>query len=283
MQLVVRRESMDFKQKWNTAAEPSRGVVVLVHGTGEHHGRYQHVGDFLNRCGWDVYTGDLPGWGRAKGKKGHIDSFAQYIDAVRVWVEEALENTAGSRPVYVMGHSLGGLIVTRFAEEYERRSELAGVILSSPCLRVKLQVPAWKTELARLLDTVWPTLSMASGITADMVSRDQEVQKQYVRDPFNYHKVSVRWFLELQRAMRDAWEKRHQLDIPMLVLQAGDDRLIEAEAVGQFATGLPAPTVFRLFAGLRHELLNEPEKEEIMQMIVDWMSERTTLPNNVTY
>lgn len=272
---------MYCKQSWNTA--DSQGVVVLVHGTGEHHGRYQHVGAFLNRCGWDVDTGDLPGWGRATGKKGHVDSFRQYTDTVREWTEEALEKAAGRVPVFLLGHSLGGLIVTRFAEEYERRRELAGLILTSPCLQLKLQVPAWKVELARLLDKVWPTLSMPNGIAPEMVSRVPEVQEMYIRDPLNYPKVSVRWFQELHRAMRQAWEHRHKLDIPVLVVQAGDDQLIDAEAIERFVSDLPAAVTFHLLPGLRHEVLNEPEKEEVMQMMVEWMNAHRANTANVTY
>ncbi|WP_400163143.1 lysophospholipase [Brevibacillus sp. TJ4] len=262
---------MYIKHKWLVTDDDSQGIVVLVHGTGEHYGRYQHVGEYLNRCGWDVYTGDLPGWGRTSGRKGHIDSFAQYTDTVRAWVEEALEDAAERRPVFLLGHSLGGLVAVRFITAYERRGELAGMILSSPCLQLKLQVPAWKTQLARLLDTIWPTLSMANGITPEMVSRDPEVQRAYVSDPYNVPKVSVRWFQELHRAMDEAWKQRKKLDIPLLVLQAGDDSLIESAAVERFATGLPHCT-FHLFPGLRHELLNEPEKNEVMQRIEGWMT-----------
>ena len=263
---------MNDMQSWN--APDSQGVVVLVHGMGEHHGRYRHVGAYLNSRGWNVITGDLPGWGSAPGKKGHIDTFSQYTDTVRRWTETALERAAG-QPVFLLGHSMGGLIVTRFAEEYERKGELTGVILSSPCLKLRLKVPGWKAVLARLLDKTWPSLTMPNGVTPDMLTRDREVQRLYLGDPLIYPKVSVHWFQELQRAMGQAWEERHKLDVPMLVLQAGDDQLIDAEAVARFVSGLPASALFRLFPGMRHEVLNEPEKEEVMKRMADWMDGRT--------
>ncbi|EJL42341.1 phospholipase YtpA [Brevibacillus agri] len=257
--------------KWS-ASEP-KGAVVLVHGTGEHHGRYEHVAAFLNQQGWDVYAEDLPGWGRSPGIRGHVDSFDDYVQRVREWTVAALEDSAGKRPVFLLGHSLGGLIATRFVQREKAAHELAGLVLTSPCLQLKLEVPAWKAQAARLLDRFWPTLAIANGITPDMVSRDEAVQAAYKNDPLNYPKVSVRWFLELHKAMQAAWEERERLTVPVLVLQAGDDSLVDADAVGRFTEGIQGQKTFRRFPGLRHEVLNEPEREDVLSHMDRWMKE----------
>ncbi|GED70557.1 phospholipase YtpA [Brevibacillus reuszeri] len=261
-----------FKHKW--PSQNQRGAVVLVHGTGEHHGRYEHVAAYLNEQGWTVYTGDLPGWGRATGARGHIDSFSQYIETARMWTEEALKDISGEYPVFIMGHSLGGLIAARFVQVFERRHELSGLILTSPCMQLKLVVPEWKAQVARWLDRVWPTLTIPNGITPDMVSRDEQVQAAYKSDPLNYPKVSVRWFQELERAMTRAWEERGKLDIPVLIMQAGDDTIINADAVERFAEGIGPHATFQRIAGLRHEILNEPERDKILRQIGEWMNEK---------
>lgn len=257
--------------KWS--AKESQGAVVLVHGTGEHHGRYAHVAAFLNQQGWDVYADDLPGWGRSPGIRGHIDSFDNYVQKVREWTVAALEDSAGKRPVFLLGHSLGGLIATRFVQSEKAAQELAGLILTSPCLRLKLEVPAWKAQAAKLLDRFWPTLALANGITPDMVSRDEAVQAAYKDDPLNYPKVSVRWFQELHKAMQAAWEERTRLRVPVLVLQAGDDSLVDADAVERFTAGIPGNKTFRRFPGLRHEVLNEPERADVLRQMNGWMKE----------
>lgn len=267
--------------RWNWTVPEPRGAVVLVHGTGEHHGRYGHVAAYLNERGWDVYSGDLPGWGRSHGRRGHINSFAEYVEAVRLWTEEALQRSNSNRPVFLLGHSLGGLAATRFVQTYSRRKELSGLILTSPCLELKLAVPAWKAQLAGWLNQVWPTLSLPNGITPDMVSRDEAVQAAYRTDPLNYPKVSVRWFQELHRAMEHAWGERELLDIPVLVLQAGDDCLINADAVELFTSALEGNASFIRFAGLRHEVLNEPEREQVLHQMAVWMDEIAV--SNVTY
>ncbi|MGN7470088.1 lysophospholipase [Brevibacillus sp. SAFN-007a] len=257
--------------KW-PASEP-KGAIVLVHGTGEHHGRYEHVAAFLNRQGWDVYAEDLPGWGRSPGIKGHIDSFDAYVEKVREWTVAALDDSERKRPVFLLGHSLGGLIATRFVQAEKTAQELAGLILTSPCLQLKLEVPAWKAQAARWLDRFWPTLAMANGISPDMVSRDEAVQAAYRNDPLNYPKVSVRWFCELHKAMQTAWEERERLALPVLVLQAGDDSLVDADAVERFTAGIQGQKTFRRFPGLRHEVLNEPEREDVLRQIGNWMEE----------
>lgn len=259
--------------KWPAAQ--SRGALVIVHGTGEHHGRYEHVAAYVNERGWDVYTGDLPGWGRSPGKKGHIESFSQYIEAVRIWTEEAVDSAKGEKPVFLLGHSLGGLVATRFVQIFGGRQGWSGLILTSPCLELKVEVPAWKTKLARWLDRMWPSLTMENGITPDMVSRDSAVQAAYRSDPLNYSKVSVRWFQELHKAMGQAWEARDRIKIPLLVLQAGEDALVCADAVRRFVEGVPGDAQFQRFPGLRHEVLNEPERESVLQRMVEWMDQKS--------
>ena len=253
--------------------EEPRASIVLVHGAGEHHGRYAHVAAAFGAQGIEVVTGDLPGWGRSAGRKGHIDSFSQYLDTVQGWVGAAVEKANGAYPVFLLGHSMGGLVSVRFIQRGDGTTGLAGVLLSSPCLELKVPVPPWKARLAGWLDKGWPTLRLASGISPEMVSRDPVVQQAYVSDPLQYPKVSVRWFQELHRAMEAAWAERERLSIPALVLQAGDDALVNADAVERFTAGLPGDVTFRRYPGMRHELLNEPEKGEVLRTMIAWMQQ----------
>jgi len=233
-------------------------------------------------------------------KRGHIDSFAQYIEAVQGWVEDAREASGGTQPLFLLGHSLGGLIAVRYVQSlgYTEQSRgcawqsagyleqlavqqaeqsaaqpagLTGLTLTSPCLARKVQIPPWKVRLAQWLDRAWPTLIMPNGIRADMVSRDEAVQAAYRSDPLNYAKVSVRWFQELQRAMEAAWKDREGLSLPILIHQAGDDALIVVDAVERFAAGLSSAE-FHRWPGLRHEVLNEPEREQVMRQMEAWMN-----------
>ncbi len=271
-----------FYRDW--IVEDAKGTILFIHGTAEHSGRYEHVAEYLLTRGFNFVTGDLPGWGRSPGLKGHIDTFGQYLDAVEAWLRVARSKLPADLPVYVMGHSLGGLVAVRFVEEYQSREEIAGLILTSPCLKLKVDVPAWKAGLAKVLNRVWPTLRMGNEIAPDHVTRDPEMRVKYQTDPLNYKKVSVRWFNELLKEMATAHRFIDKLELPLLVLQAGSDCLIDPAGVESFVKQVPhEDKTFIRFPDLYHEVLNEPEREAVLKQLGDWLEHHAEKRLNVTY
>lgn len=265
-----------FYRDWIT--EEAKGTVLLIHGTAEHSGRYEHVAQYLISRGYNVVTGDLPGWGRSPGLKGHIDSFQQYLDAVSAWLLMAHAKLPKDLPLFILGHSLGGLVATRFVQEYAHPEEISGCILTSPCLKLKMDVPPWKASLAGILNKVWPTLRMGNEIAPDHVTRDIEMRARYKSDPLNYAKVSVRWFNELQSEMRNAYLRVKQINLPLLVLQAGSDCLIDPEGIEEFVQQVPHTNkTFISFPGLYHEVLNEPERDQVLETLGDWLDEHVSV------
>ncbi|WP_139490015.1 alpha/beta hydrolase [Brevibacillus dissolubilis] len=253
----------------------AKGSVVLIHGTGEHSGRYEHVAEELNRYGYNVYSGDLPGFGQSPGVKGHINRFDEYIEATEHFLNRAIAAEPEGHPIYLLGHSLGGLVVTRFVQTYADRKRLAGVILSSPCLKVLMEVPKWKEALANLLNQVYPTLRVASGIQPSDVMRDQVIQAKTKADPFYATTLSVRWFNELNRAMHDAGADVGNIDIPLLILQAGADRLIDPKGVEEFFERVPAvQKKLVMFPGFYHEIFNDFDRQNVFDEMISWLQER---------
>ena len=270
-------------------------AVVLVHGAGEHCGRYSHVVEKLTSHGIAVVTGDLPGHGRTEGLRGHVDSFEEYLDAVEGWVrqaEELAERTAqmafermgelpgafrqdaSNAPIALIGHSMGGLVVVRYLQERAAaHPRLVSAVVSSPCLRLSKEVPGWQRSLAGVLDSVTPRLRMASNIAPTDVSRAPEVIRSYGTDPLNGNKVSVRWFRELNRAMESACANPHRITVPMLVMQAGQDKLVAPQETEAFYKKLSAHDrhKFVMYPELYHELFNEPERENVFAEMMNWL------------
>ncbi|MBB6448065.1 lysophospholipase [Geomicrobium halophilum] len=247
------------------------GVFVLVHGAGEHYGRYQWLIERLNREHFHVIAGDLPGYGRTRGKRGHIDHFNQYIDVASHWYKEA---ASFELPVFLFGHSLGGLIVIRTM--MEKQLPVHGVVLSSPCLYLYDPPKKGITVFARGLHRLLPTFSMKSGIRGELMTRNPEMRTEFLKDELFVHHVTVRWYQELTKAMKSSLDHAYQFpNVPLLALQAGEDYLIDKGATHEWFNRLRIEDrAIREWRGLYHELFNEPERAEIFRFMLYFIWQR---------
>lgn len=250
--------------------EQPKGTVVIIHGSGEYFGRYQWVAKKLNEAGYCVFGGDLPGLGRSYGKKGHIDHFADYYHIVNQWVNEARKI---QEPVFLFGHSMGGLLVIRYLERYPSEV-LKGVIVTSPCLGLVRKVSPFLEGMVGIFNRFHPSLCLPSGIRPEHVSRDPAIVHQYQTDPLIIKKVSVRWYLELKKEMELSIEETDLYpSIPTLVMQAGKDQIVDQRKTKNWVERMynNSPIQYIEWPELYHELFNEPEKEEVFEKLADWM------------
>ncbi|MFB4159930.1 lysophospholipase [Geomicrobium sp. JSM 1781026] len=246
-------------------AEHAIGVIVIVHGAGEHYGRYDWLIERLNREHFHVVAGDLPGYGRTRGKRGHVDHFQQYIDTVHHWYKEAV---AFELPVFLFGHSMGGLAVIRMM--MEKQLPVRGVILSSPCLALYDPPNKALTAAAKTMHRIVPGLSFKNGIRAEHATRSPEVRTEFLKDELFVHTVSVRWYQELSKAMKVSLDHAYEFpNVSLLVLQAGEDYLVDKTAAHEWFNRLRIEDrAMREWRGLYHELFNEPEREEVFRFML---------------
>lgn len=257
--------------KWETEGD-AKGVIVIIHGAMEHHGRYKWVTQMWLSAGYHVVMGDLPGQGMTtRAYRGHIDSFDEYLDEVKSWIEEAYEY---SLPVFLLGHSMGGLISIRLLQEEEW--DIAGVILSSPCLGLVTKPRKFLTMLSHGLNIVMPQFRVDSGLTPEMATRSAEIRESDRNDTLYITKVSVRWYCELAQAMKDAFEEIPEFqDVPLLVMQGGDDRIVNKKAVREwFNYNLASEKQYKEWPKLYHEIFNEPERDDVFQYALSFVENR---------
>ncbi|MCR2821781.1 alpha/beta hydrolase [Lederbergia panacisoli] len=247
-------------RKWEAFNEP-KGVMVIVHGAMEHHGRYGWLTEMWRINGFHVIMGDLPGQGlTTRSKRGHVDSFDEYIKEIHEWIKEA---QTFALPIFVLGHSMGGLTVIRLLQDIE--VYIDGVILSSPCLGL-VDYPAIPINALSVgLNWILPELKVSSNMDIDLVTRSDDIKERALNDSLYVTKVSVRWYRELLKAMKTAFTKLTNFpNVPLLVLQGGDDKIVNKLDVMDWFNQLTiSEKLYKEWENCYHEIFNEPERDRI--------------------
>lgn len=252
-------------------ADEPKCTLLTVPGYADHAGRYIHVGEYFAANSVDFYALDVTGHGKASGRRGHIDSFADYRRDVVLALEEVRRNAQGS--LFLLGHSLGGLIVSSTMLHDE--PQLAGVLLSSPFLGLSIPVSPSKRAVAGLLSGVWPTLTMPNNIPAGYLSRDQSVGQAYMHDPLVFRTATARWFTETIGAINEVTARAADFTQPIAVFQAGNELIADKVAVAAFYGRLGShDKMYREYPGFYHEILNEIGKEQVLSDMLRWIEER---------
>ncbi len=261
---------------WRRWDSPSpQGALLVVHGLAEHGGRYAETAGYFAAHGWTVLAGDLRGHGLSADLPGagrvHVDRFDQYFDDVDA-LRGVLGEAAPQLPLFLLGHSMGGLVALRYA--LEKPAGIAGAVISSPALgsHPQFSPPVLLRLLMRILDRLAPRLRFASGLDTDAISRDPRVVRAYREDPLVSERVSARWYGEVMRSMTAAHARAQRLSVPVLLMQSGADRLVDPAAPARWAASAPAGRVELVhWAGLYHEMFNEPEKLQVQNRTLDWL------------
>jgi len=256
-----------FGRSW--LPERPRRSLLLVHGYGEHSGRYEHVAAWFAQRGSAVHAYDHQGHGLSAGPRCHVRHFDDFLDDLDVAVDRAWQG-GGELPRFVVGHSLGGLIVSTWARE--RQPKLSGLVVSAPALSSP-DVSRSRLATLRVMRRVLPTLSVQSRLEAEALSRDPTVVASYLSDPLVNLETTLSLAAEVFAAMRRTAPGGAGVTLPTLMLQGAEDRLCDPAASERFARAV-ADCRYRCYPGLRHEIFNEPEQEQVFEDVQRWMLEQ---------
>jgi acylglycerol lipase len=259
-----------YMQGWEPQGKP-QAIVCLVHGLGEHSGRYAHVGEAFNEAGYALFGFDLRGHGQTGGKRGHIPS----LDVTLSDIHQFIEFQKGSfpdTPIFLYGHSLGGVYVLAYSIQHGeglRGAVVTGVGLRSPILEQKAKV-----ALVNVLGSLLPRLTIPTGLDPTTISRDPAVVQKYISDPLVHDKASLGFAKSNFTAIEYCFAHARELAIPLLLMHGTDDQLVYPSGSEEFAK-LAGETnkdvTLKLWDGLYHELHNEPEKAEVFKVMIEWM------------
>jgi alpha-beta hydrolase superfamily lysophospholipase len=245
-----------------------KAVICLVHGLGEHQGRYAHFATFLNENNIALHTTDLRGHGISEGKRGHTPSFEHLLKDV----EELLMHTRSefnNTPIFLMGHSLGGNIVANYVLK-ENVNELAGAIISSPWLKLTEEPSSFQKNLAAWVSKLLPSLTQPNGLNSNDLTHDMAVNQAYQDDPLNHNKISTKLFVESYDQGLWAIENSHLNKLPLYLYHGAEDKITAPFGSKEYADNAGKDVSYKLWEGVKHEPHNDVKKEEVMQSVLDW-------------
>jgi acylglycerol lipase len=242
-------------------------TFAVVHGHGEHSGRYERFARGMAARQMATYAVDLRGHGESAGQRGHVDSWSQWVDDADAFVKHVENATTGE--VVPLGHSFGGVVVLSAARA-GRLSNARRFIVSNPALRLTKEVPAWLSSVSKTLATFAPKLTLNNNVDAATVSRIPEVVEAYRTDPLVHNKITTRLYAEWRRASKDNLEHAGEIKLPFLILAGTADPLIDPESSRELHQRAPASEL-RMLEGRYHEPFNDLGSDEVFDLIASWL------------
>ncbi|GAP14440.1 lysophospholipase [Longilinea arvoryzae] len=259
-----------FAQEWRPDGNIRAGVA-LVHGIGEHSGRYRHVADYFNKQGIGVVSMDHRGHGRTGGLRGH-GSYDQILEDIDRLLEETRQRYPGL-PIFLYGHSLGGSLVLYYV--LKRRPQLNGVICTSPGL-IPAPQPQSKIILAHVMAVIAPSFRVNTDLDQSGLSRDPSVAQIYAADPLVHGMISARLGLDLLQDGEWIIQHASEFSLPLLLMHGSADRLADPNGSKRFASQAKGDITFKMLDGWYHELHNEPDQKIILDEMVTWIDRHLT-------
>ena len=250
--------------------------LAIIHGYGEHSARYTEFMRWMADRGVACHSFDFRGHGRSSGRRGYVERWDEYVDDLRTFLVQPELAANDGPPLFVLGHSHGGLAV--IAAAIEGMSELgrvAGVVLTNPYLRNAVPVPLYRRLIARTIDPFLPWARFSSRVRVEWLTSDARMQQETIDDPLCHRCATPRWFLMMQDAQRRALERAGSFRLPMLMMIGSKDRVADPDACRHFFDrAASSDKSLMVYPDMVHELLRETERERVYADVFRWMEQR---------
>ena len=251
-----------------------KASVVVLHGLGEHGGRYSAFSNYLAGLGFDCYFPDLRGFGKSGGRRACVKSFSDYhkdLFALHSWIAR---NSKGA-PIFLMGHSFGGLVASSYIALCKAPT-IAGLVLSSPLFGIAIPVPPPVHWLTLLGSRLFPDFTGPSHVNPQFLTHDADILSAYGKDSLIFHRISARLYREIRGLISKRGAVAAAIKGPVLLLQAGEDHIVSKSAAIDFYHKIAAADKeLEVYEGFYHEILNETRRQAVYSRIGQWLSKRT--------
>jgi alpha-beta hydrolase superfamily lysophospholipase len=250
--------------------EKPKAILHLIHGYAEHASRYTNVVNELVPSGYAIFGTDHRGHGKSDGRRGHVESFQDFIDDERQFVLEVIRPAYPDTPCILVGHSMGSLIAINYAEQHP--DGLKGIVLSGTGSLPGKGVPKIIIALTKILSNILPKIHVKSPLPPEFISRDPEAVKAYVNDPLVYNVITPRLAHEMQKFLITGGENAWRITKPILILHGSEDTAFSGQKKLYETIGSP-DKILKIYNGLRHEVYNElpADRAKVLSDLHTWL------------
>ena len=255
-----------FGQYWKTNNE-EKAVIALVHGFGEHSGRYGHVAEYFNKNGYSVFALDNRGHGKTGGQRGHTPTYDHLMQDLDVFLEKVNDLFPDTK-IIVYGHSMGGGIVTNYL--IRRKPNVIGGLVTGPFYRTAEPPPAFQLFLGKIMQNIYGAFPDKAKVPPEYISKDSAVVDKYKNDPLVHNKMSAKLGMSLLESGEYAIEHASEVTIPFYIMHGEVDKLTAVDGSRDFNKKAGDNVKLETFPGLYHEIHNEPEQTMIFEKMVEW-------------
>ena len=263
------RGSNIFYQAWLPEGEV-KAVLLVVHGLGEHCGRYMNVVNHFVPLGYAVYGLDHIGHGKSDGAREYVERFEDFTDNLTTYTTMVTSWQAG-KPVFLLGHSLGGLIATYYLLDHQ--ASFKGAIISAPAIKIGAGISKATITMGKVLSVVMPKAGVLA-LDAGAISRDPQVVSTYANDPLVFHgKTPARLAAEMLKAMQRVTAELGKITLPFIAVQGGQDKLVDPTGAQMlYDQASSKDKTLKIYDGLYHEVFNEPERARVLGDVETWLA-----------
>lgn len=261
-----------FMATWLPDDERVRALLIAIHGLGSHGSTLKNIGEYFAERGLGVFAPDMRGFGHFSGLKGHVMDFDEYVEDMHNIVMQVKDRFI-NKLTFLFGHSLGGQHVIRYVAEYPLETD--GIMLSCPAVSETLDIGTGKRIAGSILSVLNIKRYFENEIDFEVACHDPKVIAEHENDPLRFDKVTPRFGIEGLKAAKEAYQLAPFIRLPVLVQQAGDDRLVDPDKTREFFESLASEDKTWLFyEGLYHELHSEPQKALVIGDMETWLEGR---------
>jgi len=263
------RNSNIYYQAWLPEGNV-KAVLLIVHGLGEHCGRYMNVVNHFVPLGYAVYGLDHIGHGKSEGQREVVERFDDYTTTLTIYYN-MVKGWQTTKPIFLLGHSMGGTIATYYLLDHQ--ADFQGAVISAPGIKVSDSISPATITMGKILSVIAPKAGVLA-LDVNSISRDPEVVTAYVNDPLVFHgKTPARLAAEFVKTMQHITAEVDKITLPFIVIQSGQDKIVDpAGAQMLYDKAGSKDKTIKIYEGLYHEVFNEPERARVLKDVETWLA-----------